>query len=299
MKKVVFYVLFLVTNYSFSQNSFLSKLEEWFEKHSFSVRNTFDGSKNEQKPASIFFRENHKSDNDFLNVDLAFKISEFELFVNKPMALIIYPKVEWHKSTDTTDIKDKLDGGINLEWIPFALKSPDLDEALDNPGVKLSPYFQGISSFKRNFIDNVYETKLSGNISFVSNYKFMPGSDFRNNNDDFLGRYYPYLGVEYNRIPDLLVDGEVEEFTTYFFRVFIESWVIPQDLQLNLDYTFRRNLSSGSDIRKSLPVFILSLNYYPGNQESVGLGYEYKNGYDNEGRYNLIETSSLKLNVKF
>jgi hypothetical protein len=73
------------------------------KERNFSIQKTFDGSKSENKPAGIAFQENHRSPNDFFNVDLGIKLSELELLKNKSAALLFYPKVEWHKSTDSTD----------------------------------------------------------------------------------------------------------------------------------------------------------------------------------------------------
>ena len=152
--KYFFSLLTLVISSSLmlAQDSCLIKASEWMTDKAISLRHSFDGSKNENKPASFSFKEDHKSDNDFINVDVAVKISDYEFLRNSRGSLLLYPKVEWHKSTDSSDLKNKLEGGINLEYIPFLMKSPDLREGLPNNGLKVVPWIQGTSSFKRNFI---------------------------------------------------------------------------------------------------------------------------------------------------
>lgn len=283
----IFFAIICSTATTFGQDSIFIKINKWLTGSNFAVRQTFDGSKNENKPASILFQENHKSTSDFINVDLAVKLSEIELLKNSNSILIFYPKIEWHKSNDSTDIKNKIDGGVNLEYIPFGLEK-----------LPLAPWFQGTSSFKRNFIDDVYETKLTFQLSFTSNRQFFPGANIRDNNDNFRARYYPYFGVEYNHLPDLITKGVTEEFSTYFIRLFAEFWVIPQTLQLNIDGTYREIINNNTSIKTSLPIFAGSIYLYPGKQESFGIGYEYKHGYDNNSKFKLIQISSLKLSWK-
>lgn len=295
---LLLFIIFFSSSRSFSQDSTFIKMNKWLTDKNFAIRRTFDGSKNENKPASISFHENHKTKNDFLNIDLAVKLSELELLKKRNSVLIFYPKIEWHKSTDSSDIKNKLDGGINFEYIPFGIKSPNLPSNLPNKGLKLAPWFQGISSYKRNFIDGVFETKLALQLSLSSNYNFLPGSSIRDKNDNFRARYYPYFGLEYNRFPDLLTEGITEKFSTYFIRLFVEVWILPQKLQLNIDGTYREIINNSSTLRKSLPTLSTSLYLYVGKQESLGIGYEYKHGYDNDSKFQLVQISSLKLSYK-
>ena len=160
------------------------------------------------------------------------------------------------------------------------------------------PWFQGTSSFKRNFIDEVYEKKLAFQLSLSGKKQFLPGSNIRDSKDNFRARYYPYVGIEYNHLPDLISKGVTEEFSAYFLRFFAETWILPQTLQFNLDATYREILSTDTSLRKSLPILISSLYLYPGKQESFGIGFEYKYGYDNTAKFQLIQISSLKLSWK-
>lgn len=289
--------LFWTTQF-FAQDSTFIKINNWFTDKSFAIRQTFDGSKNENKPASLSFQENHKSTNDFFNVDIAIKLSQLELLKDKSSVLLFYPKVEWHKSNDSSDPINKIDGGINFEFIPFGLKTPNLPDERPNGHLIIAPYFLGTSSYKRNFIDNVNETKLTFQVSAASIYNLLPGSTIRDRKNNFRARYYPYIGLEYNHLPDLVAKGKTEEFTGYFLRFFVEIWVVPQTLQVNIDGTYRKIINNKSSLRTSLPFFNGSVYLYPGKQETLGLGLEYKHGYDNTSRFQLIQTSSLKIIYK-
>jgi len=229
---------------------------------------------------------------------LAIRVYELEPLKNKSSVLIFYPKVEWHKSDDSTSIKNKLDGGVNFEYFPFGLKSPNLISNLPNKGLIVAPWFHGTSAYIRNFIDGVYETKIAFQLSLVSNYKFLPGYNFRDSMENFRARYYPYLGFEYNHLPDLVTKGVTEEFSTYFIRLFAEIWIIPQSLQLNIEATYRKIINNETSLRTSLPMLASSIYLYPGKQESLGIGYNYKHGYDNNSKFQLVQISSFKLALK-
>lgn len=280
---------------TFGQDSTFIKINEWLKKNGFALRQTFDGSENENKPANLSLYDNHRTTNDFVNLDLAVKLSQLELLRESNSILIFYPKFEWHKSNDSTSLKNKLDIGVNVEYFPFKLKDRGLPLNLPNDGLVISPWFQGTSSLKRNLLEGVYETKLTFQVSLASNYEYLPGSNITDGKNNFRARYYPYFGFEYNRLPNLVVDGTTEEFTTYFIRLFVELWAIPQTLQLNFDGTYREILDNESSLRTSLPLFTSSVFLYPGKQDALGLGYEYKYGYDNTSLFQLIQISSLKL----
>ena len=270
----------IAAGFAAGQDSSMIQIANWMKVHNISIRKTFDGSKNEKKPAGLSLIEDHLSENDYLNVDLAVKLSELELMKKKRSSLVLYPKIEWHRSTDSLYLKNKLNAGINFELFPFSIKSYKISPGLPNKGLVMAPWLQGSSSFKRNFIDNVYELKLLGQISLVSNYKYFPGYLFRDSNDNYRGIYYPYFGIEYNCVPDLIEKGYTEKFSAFLVRLFIDLWISPQTIQLNIDVIYRRILNQSTQIR-------------------ISIGYEYKHGYDPEIKYKLAQISSFKINMKF
>lgn len=249
------------------------------------VRKTFDGSKEEAKPASLSFFQNHRSKSDFYNVDLAVKIGDWE-YTPENSSLIIFPVIEWHKSTDEEDKKDKASFGFNVE---FFHGKPDA-----------KPFYIFLNTRgKRNFLNNVNEFKSALQLSFLGpTKKYWPGYQFKykKSNEVFL-IYFPYVGVEYNNIPDLITDNTTESFTNLLARIFTEVWVYPRVAQLTLTGVYRK-VTSSSNLRKDLPFFNISLNFYPLKQDVISIGYDYKNGYDVDSQYQLVEVSSVSLKIK-
>ncbi|MCP4122746.1 MAG: hypothetical protein GY751_13415 [Bacteroidetes bacterium] len=283
-----------------AQDSVLIKMTNWLEENSISIRKTFDGTNAENKPATFEYFRNHKSSEGNFNIDLALKVKEWDFLHRKNTILLLYPKFEWHKSTDTTNRKNKIKLGANIEYYPAQLKQPAgrLPAHLENPGIAISPWFQINNSAKRNFIDDVFEYSLKAQLSFSSNYEFLPGGMVRDKKENFRFRYYPYFGYEYDIVPDLLTDGETEKLSKYFIRLYLETWIFPESLQILFEGTYRQLINGPSEIRTKLPLLIVSANLYPGNQEAIGIGYEYKHGYDPDSKFSLIQISSIKLNIK-
>jgi tRNA(His) 5'-end guanylyltransferase len=157
---------------------------------------------------------------------------------------------------------------------------------------------QGTSSFKRNLIHNVNELKLVGQLSFVSNYKYLPGYFLRDSKKNLRFIYYPYFGIAYNKIPDLFEKGQVESVILFLARLYCDIWIVPQTIQLNFDGRYLRKLSDNERLRKNMPLLYISANFYPGKQEAISIGYEYKHGYDSDDRFQLIQVSSIRFNIK-
>ncbi|TPN88751.1 hypothetical protein [Aquimarina algicola] len=277
---------FLVSLTSSSQN----KVANWFEKNNISIRKSFDGSMNENRPAAFSLYEDHKSSSDFFNIDIAAKISEIELLTHTKSVLLLYPVAEWHKSSNEADEKDIISLAVHGEYY-------------FGQSYMLKPYLLSNFSFKRNLLNGENEPRYVGQLSFVGDpeYSFLPGVSwrFKNENADYKGVYYPYFGYEYNEVPDLITSGETETFSALFARLFVEYWAMPQSIQFLFDGTYKRVLGDSTNLKKDLPILSLSLNYYPGKQQNVSIGATYRNGYDPNSRYAEIEITTVNLNIKF
>ncbi|PCJ94781.1 MAG: hypothetical protein COA50_10330 [Flavobacteriaceae bacterium] len=285
MKVVLKYLItFVLPGITFGQ--VVEKKTTWF-KDNVSIRKTFDGSKNENKPATFSLYENHKSDNDYINADVAIKIKEWELFEDSGTVLTLFPVAEYHRSTNENDKKDKLSAGLNTEFY-FGSKW------------NLKPYLLSNVAFKRNFMEGINEIKYVGQISLFGTKPGQPGYKWRFDNDgaDYRGTYYPYLGYEYNEIPDLVTEGTTEIMSAIFFRVFLEHWFSPKSVQVTIDGIYR-NLISTNAIKNDLPLINIALNYYPGNQSHISIGLDYKNGYDPDSKFTHVEITSLNLKFNF
>jgi hypothetical protein len=267
------------------QDSTSSKKQKDFFKN-IKIRKTFDGSVEENKPASFNLFENHKSSNDFFNVDIALKIIEFELLEDSDMTLTLYPVAEWHKSTNEEDEKDKLNFGLNSEYY-FGIDW------------KLKPYILSNFVFKRNLLDNINEVKYVGQLSFFSTETGYPGAKWVFDDKTTLkGIWYPYIGYEYNEIPDLITEGSTESFSLIFIRIHLEYWFLPNTIQLVFNGVYKNTLNTSDELKSDLPLGDVSLNYYPGKQDKVSIGIDYQNGYDPDAKFQQIEVTSLSLKIK-
>ena len=262
------------------------KKSSWF-KDNVDIRKTFDGSKNENKPATFALYENHKSNNDFFSADVAIKFIEWELLKNSRSIITLFPVAEYHRSSNDDDKKDKLSVGLNGEYY-------------FGSNWNLKPYLLSNFAFKRNLLENINEIKYVGQISFFGNKRGQPGYKWRFDNEqkDYRGMYYPYFGYEYNKIPDLISQGNTESISSLFFRLHIEHWISLKSIQIIINGIYR-SLISDIKIKDDLPLINLSLNYYPGNQDNISIGLDYKNGYDPDSKFTQVEITSMSLNIKF
>ena len=271
----------------------------WFDDH-VKIRKTFDGSKNEKKPATLNIVQNNKSGSSFSNVDFALKVVDFELLDHDNILVEFFPVFEWHKSSKEGEEKDKVSLQFNTETTIEA--------------DKIQPYILTNVALKRNFIDKVYELKFVGQLSFdgipdknsdgnSQNKEFyLPGVQWRFNNEasDYKGMYYPYIGYEFDRIPNLFEEGETENISIFFIRLFIDYWLFPRQLQFIVDTKYRRVLNRDySKLKKDLPILDFSFNYYPAQQKKFSIGLNYRTGYDSDIKYQNIETTSISINVNF
>lgn len=258
----------------------------WFQDN-VSIRKSFDGSKNENKPATFALFENHRSDNDFFNADIAVKIIEWEVFPNSGSILTLFPVAEYHRSSNDEDEKDKFSLGLNGEYY-FGSQWT------------LKPYVLSNIVLKRNLLEGTNELKYVGQLSLFGTKPGQPGHRFRFDNEasDYKGTYYPYFGFEYNEVPNLVTAGATEIASVVFIRFFLEYWFAPKSIQFIANGIYR-NLISDSTIKKDLPLLDLSLNYYPGRQDHISLGIDYRNGYDPDSRFSRIENTSLSVKVNF
>lgn len=263
------------------------KKTTWFDNN-VSIRKTFDGSKNENKPATFALFEDHKSSNDFISADIAVKISEWELLQDSPSSLSFFPVVEYHRSSNENDEKDKLSVGLNGEYY-------------FGNNWSLKPYLLSNLAYTRNLLEGVNEIKYVSQFSFFGTKKGQPGHKFRFDNEvaDYKGTYYPYFGFEYNEIPDFVLDGNTEKISAVFFRIFLEYWLAPKSIQFIGNGVYRNLISTSSMVKKDLPLLNLSLNYYPGGQDKISIGIDYKNGYEPSANYALVESTSLSLKFNY
>lgn len=263
----------------------------------FTVRKTFDGSKNENKPASIILKEDHKSADDFFEVDIAIRYDNF--IVNRirrwNFELSALPKLEYHRSNQSESKVNKLEFGFNYDFIPYGVRT-----APGSSSPKLAPYLIASNSIKRNYETDETENKFFVQLTGYSSIPWYPGSRMRfgHRGRDFI-RYYPYFGYERFRLPDLIIEGSDEVLKTVFFRFYFDARIIRRRFQIIFDGKLRKNISNSSGLNDKLNRMVVELNYYPGGQDNFSIGYEFKNGYEDKEDFKSVSQSSISLKAKF
>ena len=289
------------------ENEDRNKISSWFKKHCISIRKTFDGSKNESKPASIFWVNDATSkDEDHYFIDLAIKIKEWELLGNSQSSFLVYPVVEWHRSTKESKPLDKISAATRLEFRPMEPTVYNVDGTpLDPlyPGQKTSrvvPFFVGSLTYGRDLKLDKDDLKASLLVSASSTKPWYPGADLRKRNLKYLGRYYPYLGFEYYELVSDSLDIKVSFGVA---RLYAELWAITdlefQYLQLIVDYAYRMQLGGPEFPQDHIDLLSISVNLYLDGRGKIGLGYEYIVGEDPRKGFTFLKQSMIGLRIKF
>ncbi|AGA78187.1 hypothetical protein [Echinicola vietnamensis] len=270
---------------------------EWLQKANIGLRKTYSGSsKEEQKPASVFFNRDTKNNVNFLTVDMGLKISEWDVFKNASFndktSLLFYPKVEYHKNTSEEDEKDALSAGVNMEFFPVPYKTPVTE------GWNLAPWFQGSVDYKRDKVNDLNTMNYQLYFSLFSARPFLPGGNARANNGSLIFRYFVYSG--YERYAD--TKGSLGESSYWSNRLFMELWPIPalskEYLQLTFEYNYRLSLQDDLYQLGSVDWMSMGINVYPTGKSNLGIGLEYSQGNDPTNSFTDTGRLLIGLNIK-
>ena len=284
-----------------------SRIATWFENNNISIRKTFNGSKDEGKPAAIqWVDDDTDSNSDHYLVDVGIKVSEWEVLKDSNSSLLIYPVVEWHKLTKNPDPIDKGTGSIKAEFRPFAIRGffPDGTPVPPSfPGQVLrtvSPLLLVGGDYTEDFEADKNEVKLSSFLTLTSNKAGLPGADFRDSKRRFRGRYYPYVGWErFDPASSLL--SESVDFAVA--RLYLEYWPVTglelQYLQVILDYTYRERIGGRALPQDNVDLLSAGINLYLDGRGNIALGYEYQRGEDPVQGFQFKEQSTVGIRVKF
>lgn len=281
-------------------------LGKWFTSRGISVRKIFDGTKDEQSPASIFFvREPTGKDREFTSVDIAAKIKEYEWNPGTLGSILLYPVIDYHRSTNSAKRVNKAGGSARIEYRVAGLALPASGDTTKLPKLPghywpMVPTFIVDAKLGRDWASMTSETKYSVQMFPTGLYRGMPGSDFRKKDGSFVGRYYPYAGLEHHKFGPTAADTS---FNVGFVRMWMELWPIStptlQFMQLTVDATSRHRLGESSQMRKQLSDVALGANFFLDGNGHVGIGVEYANGRDATQRFARREKTTIGLRVKF
>lgn len=281
---------------------------KWLKEHGVSVRRTFDGSKNENHPASLQMVESEQpQDDSYFLADVGIKVGEFEFGRGPDLSLVIYPVVEWHRSTQQDKAVDNTSLSLKGEFRPFPLRlqrvpgPPPPGVVVDSGGWTVAPTFMGeVGRYWDEAADSSV-TKVALSVFPTSNIEGWPGSDIRDGSGAFRARYYaPYVGIERWESKGLW-EGETGSFLT--LRGYVEFVPLGTDtreyLELISDYTQRWRVGGRDPVPTDLSIWTTSLTLYPNGTRQIGVGVDYSKGRDPSKSFNEVQRWTLGLKAKF
>jgi hypothetical protein len=250
------------------------------------VRATFDGSKNEQKPAQVNWIKPAGEDHVFA-VDIGAKVWEKPFLEGDLEAGIV---TEWHRHTSERKPLNSLMIGTNVEWIPLEVATYQHDGTLvpTSRGRIIAPLFTALAGYEENREDDKRGLKAQAFVMPYSTRPGLPGARSRVGGGTL--RYYPYLGAE-------VLDHETPEGESrYEFGVLrVRAEWQQQRLLLATDYAYRQSLNNSADTS----FFEASATFHLDQDQHFGIGVVYKSGEDPSASYEEREQTALAFTIKF
>lgn len=266
----------------------LQEASKWLKEKNVQIRKTFDGSKDEAKPAAISWNSDYENSKFYSVMDLGIKISEFSFLDGKgPFKILFYPKVEWHRNTidDDTKKKNNFTAGVNTEiYVKFG------------ESWFARPFISGSFDYKSDQVKKLETTQAKAFFSFSGINDGEPGAQVKDKSLALKFRYYPYIGIESYK--NIAVPHQSAQM--WAARIFFEAYPISRGehsyLQLTFEYTFRNiiddNLYNAGDLRWATA----SANFFPDGKGKLGIGLDYSYGEDPSS--NFVKTKLLSLGLK-
>lgn len=274
--------------------------------HNILVRKTFDGTKDEQAPASVFYyRRPTGPDKEFSSTDVAVKVSEYEAFKNtSARSLLLYPTVEYHRNTDSSKLSHTVAAAGKAEFRPVGLTVPVIPVpgvSIDQEGWSVAPVFILDAKYARDLVaskgDQVYSAQV---FTTTKTYSALPGYPWRNADGAYLGRYYAYIGDQYHRYKTTANDTTG---TVAFGRAWAEFYpfttLTTQYVQLTADLSYRQRMSGNIGPTRVLSDLDVAGNWYLDGTGHIGVGVEYVRGHDASKHFVYREQFTLGLKVKY
>jgi hypothetical protein len=278
-------------------------LGSWMSSHQLAIRQTFNGSKDEQKPASVFFNKvSSGTAKDFAVIDAAVKVSQWQVPIPPPIQLLLFPTAEYHRNTSQSKASQTASGALNVEFRPVGLTVAGMSQSASFWPV--APAIFATAKLARDLEKKKVGDDYSGMLTITSNMSWFPGTHWVTRDGQgvstYRGTYYLYAGVE------LFRSGMGSADTTAKLgvaRLWAEGWPIAfgtrQYLQLTGDLTYRwrvgGNLAGGRDI----PDLALGANFWLDGQGHVGLGLQYSRGHDSANDFLFREQTAIGAKLKF
>ncbi len=265
----------------------------WLSQHKIAIRQTFDGSKNQDQPASFtWIIDDTQLRHGYYTVDAGIQLAAAEVFPRTNCSLLLKPIVEWHRDTTTATPTNQLATKLTVEFIPTQIH---LDANFVPDDKALHAFFLISGGPVRDFQQHVTKGTVSFRAGAFSLVPGLPGGQIRYGGAELT--YYPYLGVDWmNPIPS----KGGQQFWAGVGRLEVAAYPIPgiNALELLLDYTYRYAIDASSQLARSLALFIGSANLYFDAAHHIAIGYQFQTGHDSKDDFAHRQKSSLGLKIR-
>jgi hypothetical protein len=277
-------------------------LQAWQSK-GLSVRQTFDGSKNESKPAAFSYL------NPLYTADIGVKLVEWDPLKNSiTHTLPIGPSIEWHR-TNTPKPSNTVDAKLNIEFAQGQLSGflPDGSPAPNPSDVPQHTVGYSISlkpGLTRDVLTHTTGVEHIVSFTIVSLKNYYPNAITVDTEGRHLWRYSPSVGAEYYGKKDLFDRTDTEQKTTDISfaraRLFVVAYPFNANMEdrneASVDFTYRWR-TGGQPILSNNHYLSVLLTHYLDKKHTIGVGVEYDHGRDPAQKFQNLKQGKLTLRL--
>lgn len=280
---MVFLFLF-IANISYSQLEI-----EWSGFDNFSIRNSFQTTKNASLPAELNISLPKDDEQSYLvNLGISYGIMMKNLDTSSsfPGRHNLSTTFEWHRNSLSRNEQNYLSCGLLSEWTVLNTI---------NQKVKISPHVITKFAFNNNALNNAkslsfyqYYTLFGYNPDTVKKgalYYILPQDMFIGDSNFFYYNYYLFCGFEYNNFINVEDGfnkgsyGTLLGMFTFILRPFPS--LLNRKLELQVDYAYRQNIFDNVEIIKINRIFVFNANYiFVEKPVNIQFGVSYTKGDD-------------------
>ena len=284
----------------------LRKVIDWITTN-VEVRQTFDGSKEEQKPATVAYVQNADVKDSFYQIDFAIRVGERDLARHSERhQLNLSPTAEWHR-TSTPKPVDTISGKLQLEHIYGKLREYD-EFGVEDTRVGGETDIGWVTVLRAGPVRDRQQNVTSGDASITFTIKsHRPGypNSFVNLRDGSrIFRYAPHLGVDYySNKPVFVGTTETAGIDLALARANLNMAFYPFNRdntnrrEILFEYTYFHHLA-GDDRLGSMRFWTAQANYYLDQAGRVAIGYTYERGENPTKKFLRVRQSSVGLRIK-
>lgn len=271
------------------------------------IRQTFDGSKEEQKPATVAYVQNADVDDSFYQIDFAVRIGEKDLAEDSERhQLNLSPTAEWHR-TSIPKAVDTISAKLQLEHVYGKLREYDeFGKEVTSVGGETDIGWVTIlrAGPARDRQQNVTAGDASITFTIKSHRPGLPNSFVNLRNGTRIFRYAPHLGVDYySNKPIFIGTTETQGIDLALARANLNMAFYPFNAdntnrrEVLLEYTYFHHLA-GDDRLGSMRYWTAQANYYLDANGRVAIGYTYERGENPAKKFLRVRQSSVGLRIK-